>query len=147
MTTAMVRLVSEALTEHLNRPSGLADPAVTCLDPAMGSGTFMLEILRSIAATIAADQGPGAVGPALIASLSRLIGFELQLGPFAVAQLRILAELAEFKVFDVGPQTLRTYITNTLEDPFVEENSSEAGTSRSPTPGGPPTRSKPASKS
>lgn len=122
VTTAMVRLVSEALTEHLGRPRGLADPAVTCLDPAMGSGTFMLEILRSIAATIAADQGPGAVGPALVASMSRLIGFELQLGPFAVAQLRILAELAEFGVFDVGPQTLRTYITNTLDDPFVEEN-------------------------
>jgi hypothetical protein len=121
VTSAMVRLVSEALTQHLSRPAGFADPAVTCLDPAMGSGTFMLEIVRSIAISVAADQGPGAVPPALAASLSRLVGFELQLGPFAVAQLRLLAELAEFGVSDVGPQALRTYITNTLDDPFVEE--------------------------
>jgi len=121
VTAAMVRLVSEALVEHLGKPEGLADPAVTCLDPAMGSVTFMLEILRSVADSVAADQGPGAVGPALAASLSRLIGLELQLGPLAVAQLRLLAELAEYDVKDVGPQTLRTYITNTLDDPFVEE--------------------------
>jgi hypothetical protein len=121
VTTAMIRLVSEALTQHLGRPTGFADPAVTCLDPAMGSGTFMLEILRSIAISVAADQGPGAVPPALAASLSRLVGFELQLGPFAVAQLRILAELADFGVSDVGPRALRTYITNTLDDPYVEE--------------------------
>jgi hypothetical protein len=121
VTTAMVRLVSEALAQHLGKPGGLADPAVTCLDPAMGSGTFMLEILRSIATSVAADQGPGAVPPVLADSLYRLVGFELQLGPFAVAQLRLLAELAEFGVSDVGPQALRTYITNTLDDPFVEE--------------------------
>jgi hypothetical protein len=121
VTTAIVRLVSEALTQFLSRPAGFADQAVTCLDPAMGSGTFMLEILRSIAASVAADQGPGAVPPALAASLSRLVGFELQLGPFAVAQLRLLAELAEFDVSDISPQALRTYITNTLDDPFVEE--------------------------
>ncbi len=121
VTAAMIRLVDEALVAYLARPAGLADSAVTCLDPAMGSGAFVLEMIRRIAATIAADQGAGAVAPALRECLHRLIGFELQLGPFAVTQLRLLAELADFGVADVGPQHLRTYITNTLDDPFVEE--------------------------
>jgi hypothetical protein len=87
----------------------------------MGSGAFLLEVIRNIAVRVTDDQGPGAVAPVLAASLARLIGFELQLGPFAVAQLRLLAELAEYGVPDVDPQNLRTYITNTLDDPFVEE--------------------------
>ena len=87
----------------------------------MGSGTFLLEIIRNVANRVLKDQGPGAVGPVLQDGLARFIGFELQLGPFAVAQLRILAELAEYGVLDADPHDLRTYVTNTLEDPFVEE--------------------------
>ena len=49
--------------------------------------------LRKIAETVADDQGAGAVGPALGAAAHRLIGFELQFGPFAVAQLRLMAEM------------------------------------------------------
>ena len=50
-------------------------------------------MLRSIAQRIEADEGPGAVAAAIDAAVERLIAFEIQLGPFAVAQLRILAEL------------------------------------------------------
>ena len=43
--------------------------------------------------TVEADQGAGAVPQAIEAAIGRLIAFEMQLGPFAVAQLRIYAEL------------------------------------------------------
>jgi hypothetical protein len=54
--------------------------------------------------------------------LWRLVGFELQLGPFAVAQLRLLAELAELgaNADQVKP---RLFVTNTLGNPFIEEQS------------------------
>lgn len=120
---SMAGLVDEALTTHLNLPGGFKNPAVTVVDPAMGTGTFLLEIVRLIAERISADQGPGAVGPALEEALKRIIGFELQLGPFAVAQLRLLAELAAFGSTEADPSALRTYVTNTLDDPFVEESS------------------------
>lgn len=120
---AMTELVDEALVDHLALPSGLADNTVTIVDPAMGTGTFLLEIIRTISDRIGADQGPGAVGPALEDVLRRLIGFELQLGPYAVAQLRLLAELKEFGAASADPNQLRTYVTNTLDDPFVEETS------------------------
>jgi hypothetical protein len=50
-----------------------------------------------------------------------LIGFELQVGPFAVAQLRLLAELTAIGVGTVPPDALRLYLTNTLGNPYLEE--------------------------
>ena len=89
----------------------------------MGTGTFLLEVLRSLSTTVAEDQGPGAVPAAVEAALSRLIGFEIQLGPFAVAQLRILAEVDELGLTSASPDALQTFVTNTLDNPFVEDES------------------------
>jgi hypothetical protein len=72
---------------HLS--AGIASPAVTLADPATGTGTFLLGILRRIADTIKADEGEGAVKEAINAAVKRLIAFEMQLGPFAVATLEV----------------------------------------------------------
>lgn len=117
---AMVRLVDEALRSRFALPSGLADSAVTLADPAVGTGTFMLGTLRRIAKTVAEDEGPGAVPGAINAVVERLLAFELQLGPFAVAQLRILAELTD--LIGAAPKTaLRMFVTDTLGNPYVEQ--------------------------
>jgi hypothetical protein len=119
---AMVRLVDQVLRtpDRFNLHEGLASPAVTVADPAVGTGTFLLGIMRRIAATIAADEGPGAVPARMSAASSRLVGFELQLGPFAVAQLRLLAELAELT--GATPTTpLRMFVTDTLGNPYIEQ--------------------------
>ena len=119
----MTRLVNEALRDRFSLVDGLANSSVTLVDPAMGTGTFLLEVLRSLAATVADDQGPGAVPGAVDAALSRLIGFEIQLGPFAVAQLRILAEADELELTSTSPDALQTFVTNTLDNPYVEDES------------------------
>lgn len=119
----MTRLVNDALRDRFALTDGLANPSVTLVDPAMGTGTFLLEVLRSLAATVAEDQGRGAVPAAVDAALSRLIGFEIQLGPFAVAQLRILAEVAELGLTSERPDALKTFVTNTLDNPYVEDES------------------------
>ena len=93
---AMVRLVDEALRsdDRFALAEGLASPDVTVADPATGTGTFLLGALRRIADETEADQGPGAVPGVVEAAVSRLIGFEIQFGPFAVAQLRIRANFS-----------------------------------------------------
>lgn len=126
VVNAMVRLVDETLRSPLfERAAGLASADVTIADPAVGTGTFLLGVLRRIAATVAADLGPGAVPGAIKAAAERLIGFELQFGPFAVAQLRLLAEFQGFMRLgedDVSTlPTLKLFITDTLGNPFVEE--------------------------
>jgi hypothetical protein len=119
----MTRMVNEALRDRFDLVDGLANPSVTLLDPAMGTGTFLLEVLRSLATTVAEDQGEGAVGVAVAAALSRIVGFEIQLGPFTVAQVRLLAEAAEFGLTSLHPDAVRLFVTNTLGSPFVEEKS------------------------
>jgi hypothetical protein len=117
---AMVRLVDDVLRERFKQHAGLASPAVTLADPAVGTGTFLLGVLRKIAETVAADEGKGAIKGAINTAVSRLLAFEIQLGPFAVAQLRILAEIVELT--GSPPATpARIFVTDTLANPFVEQ--------------------------
>jgi len=115
----MIRLVDDALRKYFHQSAGLASKDVTIADPAVGTGTFILGVLRHIAAAVEADEGAGAVPQAIEAAVGRLIAFEMQLGPFAVAQLRIFAELIEL-IGKAPRQTPRMFVTNTLADPFAE---------------------------
>ena len=126
VVNAMVRLVDDVLRGPLfGRPAGFASDDVTVADPAVGTGTFLLGVLRRIAGTVSKDMGPGAVPGAIGSAANRLIGFELQFGPFAVAQLRLIAEYQELmKLADDKVTTipdLKLFITDTLGNPFVED--------------------------
>jgi hypothetical protein len=128
VVSAMVNLVDEALRGPLfERSSGLAAADVVVADPAVGTGTFLLGVLRQIASTVGDDQGPGAVRGAIEAAAKRVIGFELQFGPYAVAQLRIMAEMQALMATSQVPvppiPDLKLFITDTLSNPFVEEES------------------------
>jgi hypothetical protein len=121
VVSAMVNLVDEALRGPLfERAAGFAAPDVVVADPAVGTGTFLLGVLRRIATTVADDQGAGAVRGAIEAASKRIIGFEIQFGPFAVAQLRLIAELQALMNAPPLPE-LRLFITDTLGNPFIEE--------------------------
>ena len=115
---AMVRLCDEALRSSnlFAVTQGLASPQVHIADPATGSGTYLLAALRNIAANVTADEGEGAVPGAITEAAKRLYGFELQFGAFAVAQLRLLAEM-----IDLGAEgTPGLFVTDTLSDPNAE---------------------------
>ena len=120
---AMVRLVDEALRseQRFGLPEGLASSEVTVADPAIGTGTYFLGVLRRIAETTEADQGPGAVPGVIEAAMSRLIGFEIQFGPFAVAQLRILAELRSLLDDPDATPEMRLFVTDMLGNPYAED--------------------------
>lgn len=120
---AMVRLCDEALrsSDRFAVPQGLASPQVHIADPATGSGTFLLAALRAIAASVTADEGEGAVPGAITEAAKRLYGFELQFGAFAVAQLRLLAEM-----IDLGAEgTPGLFVTDTLSDPHADFESGQ----------------------
>lgn len=118
---AMVRLVHEELKgERFDLADGLASSAVTLADPAMGTGTYILGILRKIREVVVADRGEGAVPKVIHEVLSRIHGFEIQLGPFAVAELRIFAEVLHL-TGHLPKTPPKLYVTNTLGDPFEDE--------------------------
>ena len=123
---AMVRLCDEALRTRFGKAAGLADAEVQIADPAVGSGTFLLGLLRHMADWKEADEGKGAVGPFITEAAKRLYGFELQFGPFAVAQLRLHAEMIDIwrrslpedqEVDSSKIGSPRLYVTDTLGDP------------------------------
>src|SRR5580658_8175015 len=118
---AMVELVDETLrTPRFGLHAGLASPSVTLADPATGTGTFMLGVLRRIAETVRADEGEGAVKGSINAAVRRLVAFEMQLGPFAVAQLRILAEIVDLTGAPPNAPP-RMFVTDTLGNPHDDE--------------------------
>ncbi len=124
VVAAMIKLVDEALRDPalFGKSAGLADNGVRIADPAVGTGTFLLGILHQIARTVEADMGPGAVPGAIEGAINRVIGFELQFGPFAVAQLRLIAEIMDLTSLGKGealPEP-QLFITDTLGDPFHE---------------------------
>ena len=115
----MIRLVDDCLRKFFGRPAGLAAADVTLADPAVGTGTFLLGVLRSIAAAVEEEQGAGAVPQAIESAIGRLIAFEMQLGPFAVAQLRIYAELIQ--LIGKPPRSApRMFVTDTLDNPYAQ---------------------------
>jgi hypothetical protein len=115
----MVRFVDEIVRTRLNFPLGLADDDVIVIDPAMGTGTYVSETVSLVASTITALEGPGAV-PARIRQLcNRLIGFEVQAGPFAVSELRIYSEIK--RRGGEPPDHMKLCITDTLDSPYQEE--------------------------
>ncbi|PZG56348.1 hypothetical protein C1I98_01585 [Spongiactinospora gelatinilytica] len=115
--SAMVRLTEDIVRQRLDVASGFASPEVVVVDPAMGTGTFLLNVLERSAAAIREEEGTGAVGPRLREMVgSRLVGFEMQTGPYAVAELRLHATLKDHG--STAPADgLRLYVTDTLENP------------------------------
>ena len=114
VTDFMVRFVDEVLRENLNIDAGLADESVVVLDPAMGTGTFLQSVIDRVA-EIAEDDG-GDVPATLRALLNRLIGFERQIGPYAVAELK-LEQALEAHHADARDDDFRLYVADTLDDP------------------------------
>jgi len=117
VVNAMVALVETTLIERLGQSRGFASKDVTVVDPAMGTGTFLINVLERVAREIDAREGPGAVGPALREYVeAQLYGMELQLGPYAVAELRHYDALHHY-----GTQPplngLKLFVADTLDPP------------------------------
>ncbi|MEU4192108.1 type ISP restriction/modification enzyme [Kribbella sp. NPDC026611] len=115
----MTRFVDEILRERLDRPLGFAESDVIVVDPAMGTGSFLADVVNTVAETISRDEGPGAVVPHLRELSNRLIGFENQAAPYAVAELRIHTLLRKRHRAEV-PIRERRFLTDTLDDPGLQ---------------------------
>ena len=86
----MVARVDRALKDDLDIPEGLAAENVYVLDPCCGTGAYLAEVLRRIAANLE-GQGLGALAGARVkqAATTRVFGFEIMPAPFVVAHLQV----------------------------------------------------------
>ena len=118
MVGALDRIVRDDL-----RTRGLRDPGVTILDPATGTGTFLLGIAERVRDQAEAEAGEGMTGLALRDLAPRMYGFELLVGPYAVAHYRLhhaLRRGSRDSDDNADPQELPrlgVYLTDTLAEP------------------------------
>ena len=86
----MVARVDRALRDDLNIADGLAAENVYILDPCCGTGAYLSEVLRRIAANLQ-GRGLGALTGARVkqAALERVFGFEIMPAPFVVSHLQV----------------------------------------------------------
>ena len=59
----MVARVDQVLRSELDIADGLADPRVVVLDPCCGTGAYLVEVLDTIAATLAREGRRRACSP------------------------------------------------------------------------------------
>ena len=110
-----VRLVSELLERRFGKAIGFAADGVVFLDPAVGTGTYPVAAVKHALGLVRDRYGPGAV-PARADQMARnMYGFEVLIGPYAVAHLR-LAQALESEGAAVGTRP-NIYLADTLGSP------------------------------
>jgi hypothetical protein len=113
----MVARVDTVLREELGLADGLADPRVYVLDPCCGTGAFLVEVLKRIAATLK-EKGDDALVSNDIkrAAMKRVFGFEILPAPFVVShlQLGLLLRNLGAPLTDDRSERARVYLTNAL---------------------------------
>ena len=113
----MVARVDQAVRDDLGIADGLAAENVYVLDPCCGTGAYLAEVLRRIAANLA-RRGTGALAGARVkqAAVGRVFGFEIMPAPFVVAHLQIGLTLQDLDapLADDGMERAGVFLTNAL---------------------------------
>lgn len=126
----IVRSVDYILKKEFGLTGGLADTSKTAdalhrvqiLDPAVGTGTFISEIIRNIYEHLRQTGQEGRWHPYVLHDLlPRLYGFELMMTPYTIAHLKLSMAFREtgFKYFN--NRRLGIYLTNSLEESTPQE--------------------------
>ncbi|GGK91145.1 hypothetical protein Ppa06_58450 [Planomonospora parontospora subsp. parontospora] len=114
----MVHFTEDILRARFGKEGGFASDEVVVVDPAMGTGTYLLNIVNRVAKTIEKEEGKGAVRQQLKKLFGRLIGLEKQAGPFAVAELRINQALKAEHGAEIAEKDQKLFVADTLDNPF-----------------------------
>ena len=122
----MVARVDRALKDDLDIADGLAAENVYVLDPCCGTGAYLAEVLRSIAANLE-GRGLGALTGARVkqAATERVFGFEIMPAPFVVAHLHVglTMQALDAPLSDDGDERAGIFLTNALTgwEPSVQK--------------------------
>ncbi len=112
-----VALVDELLRDTLNKAGGFTHTDVVTLDPAVGTGTYLLGVIDHALDAVKQSQGAGAVAAKATTLAANIHGFELMTGPYAVSELRLTRALRDRGAALPKPG-LGVLLADTLESPF-----------------------------
>jgi hypothetical protein len=115
---AQVCLIDDLLTNRMGKALGFADHDVVTLDPAVGTGTYLIGVIDHALGKVEAQQGKGAVPGQATALAGNIYGFEIIVGPFAVSELRVSRALVN-RGAKLPANGTHVYLTDTLESPHA----------------------------
>ena len=113
----MVARVDRSLKDDLGIEDGLAADNVYVLDPCCGTGAYLAETLKRIAANLD-GRGMGALTGARVkqAATQRVFGFEIMPAPFVVAHLQVglTMQALDAPLSEDGTERAGVFLTNAL---------------------------------
>lgn len=125
----IVESTNEVLKQEFGIKEGLADEKVTLLDFACGTGTFLLEVFKTILDSVPQDSAR--LEGKKNHLLNHIYGFEFLFAPYTVAHLKLSQFLKERGIELENDQKFKVFLTNTLtelsqqQDAFIEEITEE----------------------
>lgn len=115
---AQVRLVAELLEERFGKSLTFADEGVVLLDPAAGTGTYPLVAITEALGRVDRRYGAGALPGRATDLAANTHAFEILIGPYAVAHLRLSQQIIAAGG-TLPADGAHVYLTDTLESPFA----------------------------
>ena len=112
-------LVAELLDKGFNKPMAFADEGVVFLDSSAGTGAYPLAAIEHALRKVEAELGAGAVAEYATRCAQNMYAFELQVGPYAVAHLRLTKLLTDAGA-TLPEDGLHVLLTDTLDSPYVD---------------------------
>jgi predicted helicase len=112
----IVRSLNHILKERFNKPHGFASDAITVLDPAAGTLTFLAETAKLATNEFTSSYGAGGKTSFIRDNiLNNLYAFELMMAPYAIGHLKMSFLLEELGYDLQVDERFKLYLTNTLE--------------------------------
>jgi hypothetical protein len=116
---AQTAMVQDILRSQLGKRRGFASPDVTLIDPGVGTGSYPIQAVDAAAAIAKETLGAGAVPQVLSGLAANLYAFEVLVGPYSVAHLRI-SEALEDHGAPLPDHGVNVYLADTLASPHAE---------------------------
>jgi hypothetical protein len=111
----LIRATEALLRRDFDLKRGLAEPSVILLDPAVGTGTFLLGAAEVALATEASRGSASQRRLVREHLLKDFYGFELLPAAYAVAHLKLYSFFAQYGYRLSEKERIRIYLTNSLE--------------------------------
>lgn len=112
-----VRLVARLLEERFDADYSFVTPKVITLDPGAGTGTYILAALQHGLGQIEPEKGLGIRAQYATRAAQNLHAFELLVGPYTVAHLRLTQQILA-EEGQLPKDGVHVYLTDTLESPY-----------------------------
>jgi len=112
----IVRSLHHILKDHFAKPAGFANGAVTVLDPAAGTLTFITEAANQAVKEFVSQYGEGGKEKFIKEHiLENFYAFELMMAPYAIGHLKMSFLMEELGFPLQKDDRFKLYLTNTLE--------------------------------